>query len=871
MIAARALRFVSAFQRLARTHDGRWGLGIVGGMLLASTVGAAALSDPNESLFALSPAADGGPPRPSWAHPLGTDALYRDALSRLLHGGRVSLAVALLASTLGVVAGAAVGLTAAVTARGSARIVDELLMRMVDVLLAFPFLLFVTLIGVLLGRTDEGTLILVLGLSSAPAFARVIRARALSVLEQEFVAAARALGSSRARIAFHHLLPNVLGTVLALGASLVGSMILAEAVLGYLAVGLPPPTASWGRMLHEAEPMIVLRPALVAAPAVAILLLCLGFHRLAEGLTLVGLGAQKRAPPRARFPLDLALVTVTVALLVALPRAELAAPPLGPDSPPPPQRGGVLRLATMYPVHTLDPALAADEGATAVSRWLFGRLVEIDEQGRFIPGLTQAIEWRDGGRSLHLTLRAGLRFSDGSVLDATSVKRSIERALGPNVPSPGAHHYADLVGFADFRSGKAPALSGVEVASEREVILRLSEPNATLPSLLSLPFVVPLCASAPVDPRVNEPASLCGAGPFRVRAFDAEHGLSLERNARYFEPDLPYLEGIDLAFNVRPQAQRFRFERGELDLVRELSSSDAALFRADARYRPHMRLVENLRSGAVFLNTERPPFDNVALRRAVSLALDPAVLARLRPDVVELDRVVPAGVPGRPASARSRRHDLAAALVEMERAGYAFDPKSGRGGYPHEVEYVTIPDTFEQAAAEIYQQQLAKVGIRIHLKLLPAASYFAETQRRGRTLMGWAGWQADYPDPITFFDPNLVSSAIGEVSQNYSCFRSAELDEQIERARRETDPGRRALAFARAEEIVIDEAPWIPTTSPRTVELSQPWLFGYEPNPVVALDFTRTFLARGPSQHASGLLDLRPFPSSLPRFARSRP
>ncbi|MBL8744689.1 MAG: ABC transporter permease subunit, partial [Myxococcales bacterium] len=665
------------------------------------------LPSPNESDFSLPDMPDGGPPTASSAHWLGVDALFRDELARLAAGARVSLGIAVLASGLATLVGVAVGIAAA-SARRDAGWLDGLLMRVVDVLLAFPFLLLVTAIGVLVGRTDVPTMILVLGLTGFPGLARIVRARALVVLEADYIAAARALGASRLFVARKHVLPNVMATAIALFTSLVGSMILAESVLGYLTVGLPPPDASWGRMLHEAESLIVQRPLLVAAPATCILLASLGFHRLGEALAELAGAARRSVLSRFPFPLDIAVVGAGLGLLLALPRAELAEP-LREVVSGGPQRGGVLRLATAYSIHSLDPALAADEGATITARMIFGRLVDLDEQGRFVPGLSTGLAWSEDGRTLRITLRKDVIFQDGTVLTADAAKRSIERALAPDVPSPGAHNYAGIVGFSAYRDGKASSLEGVLSDGDHVLVIKLEEPNGVLPSLLSLPFVAPVCPSTPPVARTRD-LDLCGAGPFKVRRFDPEQGVLLTRNPHYYEPDLPYLDGIEQLFNIRPQAQRHRFEQGQLDFVRELSSSDAALFRADPRYRERMHLVENMRTSAIFMNTERPPFDNAALRRAVSFAVDPSVLARLRPDVLENDRVVPAGVPGRPEGVRGRVHDPARALAAMAEAGYPYDPETKRGGYPEEIEYVTVPDSFEQAAAEIYQQQLARIG-----------------------------------------------------------------------------------------------------------------------------------------------------------------
>lgn len=828
----------ASLSRVFTGRDARVGAAVLGLLVALVGLGPLFLADPNKSDFALARAADGGLPLPSLRHPLGVDALYRDELARLAVGGRTSLLVALTATAIASVVGVGVGVGAALAGKLGARWADRAVMRALDVLFAFPFLLLVTTAGVLLGGASTASLIVVLGLTGWTGLARVVRERARLVLEEDYVLAARALGSSALIIARRHVLPAIAPTALALGTSLVGSMVLAEAVLGYLGVGLPPPDASWGRMMHEAETFVVTRPLLIAAPAVALLFTTLGFSRLADGVE----GAARRAAPRPRFalPTELVLAAAVAAVVALLPPSRVAAPARFEDSAP--GRGGELRLATAYHPASLDPALAVDEMSVSLGRLVFSSLVSFQADGALEPGIVRSLAWDEPGRTLRLELAQDLRFSDGTALTAADVKRSIERALGPKVPSPGASNFENLVGFAEFRAGTAPEIAGVVVTDPLHLVLRQREPDSTLPSLLSLSFVAPVCASMPADPTETRAEALCGAGPFRVVG-EGDEGLRLARNDRYFEPGLPYLDAVTVLYDVRPQAQRYRFERGELELLRELSSSDVALYRAHPDWAPYRRFVSNLRVNAVFLNTETKPFDNAALRRAVRLALDPSVLMRMRPELGDLGTVVPPDVPGRPTDVSPRARDLPGALAAMAEAGYPFDPATGAGGYPDTIDYVTVPDTLEQQAAEVYQQQLAEIGLRVRLRLLSFQAQLAERQRRGQTQMGWAGWQADYPDPLTFFDPVLSGRAIGEVSQNSSFYASAELDALLGKVRASARPDERAALFREAEQIVARDAPWIPTTCPQTFELRQPWLLGYEPTPLRTLDLRRAYLS----------------------------
>ena len=236
--------------------------------------------DPLHQDIALGLDAVGAPVGPSWRHPLGTDPLGRDLLSRLLFGARVSLLVGVCATAIATPLGLLIGLGAG-TLRGA---VDAVLMRLTDLVLSFPFLLLcVALVGIRQARGISNVL-LVLGLLGWTTVARVVRARALIEREKAYVEAARAAGFGLMHIVFIEVLPNVLAPAVVLATLGVAGAILSESVLSYLGLGVPPPTPSWGGMMSEAQPWLRLRPLLLVWPGAAILAAVLGFNLLGEGL-----------------------------------------------------------------------------------------------------------------------------------------------------------------------------------------------------------------------------------------------------------------------------------------------------------------------------------------------------------------------------------------------------------------------------------------------------------------------------------------------------------------------------------------------------------------------------------------------------------
>jgi ABC-type dipeptide/oligopeptide/nickel transport system permease subunit len=237
--------------------------------------------DPNASDFTrgIGPAElPVGPGSTFW---LGTDRLFRDVFTRLAVGARVSLFIAFVATVLATTIGALVGMAAGWL---EGTLVDTVLMRLVDVGLAFPFLLLVMALGAALERTTATSICLTLGLTGWLGTARLVRAKTMQVRTLDFVVAARALGGTTGGILLRHVLPNVAGPLLVIATVSVAQMILAESVLSYLGAGISPPTATWGYMLFEGQPYVNVAPWIALSPGFAILLSVLGFNLLGEGL-----------------------------------------------------------------------------------------------------------------------------------------------------------------------------------------------------------------------------------------------------------------------------------------------------------------------------------------------------------------------------------------------------------------------------------------------------------------------------------------------------------------------------------------------------------------------------------------------------------
>jgi peptide/nickel transport system permease protein len=216
---------------------------------------------------------------PSWAHPFGTDDLGRDGLSRVIWGARISMQAGVFSILLAMLIGVPVGLCAGYY-RGA---LDQLVMRLTDAWLAFPFLILAIGLVTILGPSLTNAT-LAIGLGATPTYIRLTRGLVLSVSQEDYVRGARALGAGDLRVMARHILPNIVSAILVQATVAVPTAIIAEAVLSFLGLGVQPPAPSWGTMLNAAQQFLEQAPWMAYWPGLAIFLLALSFNLAGDGL-----------------------------------------------------------------------------------------------------------------------------------------------------------------------------------------------------------------------------------------------------------------------------------------------------------------------------------------------------------------------------------------------------------------------------------------------------------------------------------------------------------------------------------------------------------------------------------------------------------
>lgn len=498
-----------------------------------------------------------------------------------------------------------------------------------------------------------------------------------------------------------------------------------------------------------------------------------------------------------------------------------------------PRRGGTLRFAYDSDVTTVDPALANDTVAGIPTRLLHEGLLNYGPGSTtLVPALAERWTASPDGLVYTFHLRPTARFSNGRAVVCDDFVYSWERLLNPRrVASPGAENYRLVRGYDAFREGRAARLAGISCPTPRTLRVELSAADRTFLHVVAMRFVsaVPREAVEAVgDERFGR--SPVGAGPFVLERWEPNVRMVFRRNPYYWDAPRPHLDRVVFELSVARHLQFMRFVAGELDFAHNysLSTADYLWMLRNAAWQPYVSRSPNATIGAFMANCEMAPFDNVHVRRALSLAIDRDSLCRARNNrIAPAWSLYPPGIAGHRADNPLRqRYDPEAARREMALAGYP-------NGLDEEIELWIGEGDAGLTYGQIVQADLRRIGIRVRIKQASGSVYYSALGRRNTVRLAFTGWAMDYPDPSNFIEPSFHSRAIQpENSSNHSFYNNPALDRLLDRAKVEADDDARIRLYQEAEDLLLRDAPWTFMYTPLDIHVVQPYVRGYVPHPV---------------------------------------
>jgi oligopeptide transport system substrate-binding protein len=491
----------------------------------------------------------------------------------------------------------------------------------------------------------------------------------------------------------------------------------------------------------------------------------------------------------------------------ATPQVQSATPPAPVEVP----ERNELRLFSPDEPETLDPALVQDMTSHRFVSLLFSGLVTLDSDLKVVPDLAERWEVNESGTIYTFYLNQDAKFHNGQPVTAEDVIYSLERAADPKRGSvKRAESYLDdIVGVKERTSGKAKSISGIKALDTFTVQITIDAPKPYFLAKLTYPTSFVVNRENVEQTRRKWTAQPIGTGPFKM----AENGhtqMVLEAFDEYHR-GRPKLDR--LTFVYRGQSMNL-YERGELDVI-EVSSEyiDRVLDTTDPLY-DDLRIVSQVDVWYIGFNVAKPPFDDPHVRRALAYATNKVAIAEIAFNkmVLPAKGILPPGLPGYNAGLEGLDYDVQRALDEMIQSDY---------GDATELPAITLTVTGAETGemlAEMYQQTL---GIELDVQVVDWSEFLQGLDAQDYQMFS-LGWIGDYPDPQNFLDMLFHSQS----AYNHSAYSNPELDALVEQARVEQDTDRRMALYQQAEQILVEDAPWIPLYHSGGYYLVRPYVQG---------------------------------------------
>ncbi len=467
------------------------------------------------------------------------------------------------------------------------------------------------------------------------------------------------------------------------------------------------------------------------------------------------------------------------------------------------RQGGVFRLLGTDPT-TLDPALTTDSTSFDIVVEIFGGLVRLtdDPNQPIVNDLAESFTVSEDGTLYRFKLRENGMFSDGTPVTAEDFKWSWERAASPETGSTVVKEFlGDIVGINDIIEGNATSTEGITVIDDHTLEVKIDAPKPYFIAKLTYPVTFVVSRDNIESGGENWTDTPVGTGPFVLKSYEIGVSLVLARNDNYWGTKA-FLDEVQ--FNLVGGSSMAMYENDEIDMSGiPFAAFERVTDPADPLSEQVVEVPPSFVTHYIGFNVEMPPFDDVHFRRALNYAVDKTLIAEavLQGRVIPANGPIPQGFIGFNPDLEPLAFDPDKAIEELSLSAYADSetrPRiiltvSGTGG---------SPPTWLQAVADMWDRTL---GVTVEFQEVEWATFLQEIDNY-RLQMFSLAWSPDYPDPHTFVDVLFRSDS----TINQTQYANDEVDALLNEATTEQDPIRRVQLYQQAEQIIVDEAAWIP-------------------------------------------------------------
>jgi oligopeptide transport system substrate-binding protein len=493
-----------------------------------------------------------------------------------------------------------------------------------------------------------------------------------------------------------------------------------------------------------------------------------------------------------------------------------------------------------YPIVTnptsLDPQMVQDGDTIDLLQNVYEGLVGWNEQNVPSPKIAESWDVEDGGTTYVFHLRRGVKFHNGREVTADDFKFGFERACNPKLASPVAASYlGDILGVTERLRGQAKEVAGVQVVDPYTLKIQIDKPRAYFLAKLTYPVYWPVPKEAvDFDKEMTSASQAIGAGPYKMIRYEKDQIVVLEANKDYYG-GAPKVAQIERPVITDATTRLNKFKSGELDLV-PLERQDVKALAADPEYKGKLRYFPRPAIWYIGLNVQKyPPFARRDVRRALAMAIDKRHIVQDLLDGIntEANSILPPGVYGFREKADSIPYDPEGAKKLLAQAGYP----AGKGLPPVTIYYRADRPDIETVASEVATELRKTLGMQINQQSMEWRAYLDKNNKKQLPFFHMR-WAADYLDPQNFLSLMLTTNG----GENKTYYSNLAYDALCEKADTSQDPEERKKLYAKAEDMVLQDAAWIPIYFQRDVELISPRvkdlkesLFGHLPHTSVTL------------------------------------